>query len=506
MIKIIDDFLNQITMYRLVLYVLITLIIIAILFSFLGILPFNGLSLLLSTLFLVVVCYLTNRVFSSFFAAPTNIESNYITALILALIITPIKNINDIPFLFWAGVLAIASKYILAINKKHIFNPAALAVSITALTINQSASWWIGSSSMMIFVLIAGLLIVRKIERSPMVAAFLITAVASIALYTVMQLSNPSDLILRILLDTPLLFFAFIMLTEPLTTPPKSKLRLSYGILVGLLFNPRLHLGLFYITPEIALLVGNLFSYFVSPKQRLVLAIKEKINYSLDIYDFVFPKTSKINYLPGQYMEWTLAHQGTDSRGNRRYFTLASSPTEDNLRIGVRFDNPSSSYKRALKNFSSNDKIVASQLAGDFTLPKDPNKKLVFIAGGIGITPFRSMIKYLLDINKERQITLFYSNKYINEIVYRDIFTAAGKLLHIKTIYTLTDQDKIPSSWTGRIGRINEQMIIKEVPDFKERVYYISGTHNMVTYFKDILKKMGIDKNQIRSDFFPGYT
>src|SRR5579884_4444100 len=103
-----------------------------------------------------------------------------------------------------------------------------------------------------------------------------------------------------------------------------------------------------------------------------------------NIADFIFQPSHRLAYEPGQYMEFTLAHRKPDSRGNRRYFTLASSPTEDNLRLGVRFYPEGSSFKRTLSRIDNRSKILAGQLAGDFTLPRDPGQKLVFIAGGIG--------------------------------------------------------------------------------------------------------------------------
>src|SRR5690348_7168893 len=104
--KIVDDFLDKITMYRLVLYYLLIVIGLATLLSFFNILHYSPLSILFSTFFLVVVGWITNTIFSSVFDAPTNIESVYITTLILALIITPIKTIHDLPFLGWAAVIS----------------------------------------------------------------------------------------------------------------------------------------------------------------------------------------------------------------------------------------------------------------------------------------------------------------------------------------------------------------------------------------------------------------
>src|SRR5260221_493162 len=127
MINPIDYFLNRITMYRLVLYVLIGLLVIAAAYSSVGIISFPPITLIFTTLFLVVVCWITNRVFSYVFKAPTNVESAYVTALILSLIITPAQSAHGYIFLSWVGILAMASKYILAINNKHIFNPVAIS-------------------------------------------------------------------------------------------------------------------------------------------------------------------------------------------------------------------------------------------------------------------------------------------------------------------------------------------------------------------------------------------
>ncbi len=138
--------------------------------------------------------------------------------------------------------------------------------------------------------------------------------------------------------------------------------------------------------------------------------------------------------------------------------------------------------------------LVASQLAGEFTLPKDLNKKLCFIAGGIGITPFRSMIKFLLDTNQKRDITLLFSNKTELDIVYKDIFDQAFLKLGIKTVYVNTD----------KMGFIDEMMIREQVFDFKDRTFYISGPHSMIDAFEKTLKNLGV-KN-IKVDFFPGYA
>ncbi len=512
MLKPIDNFLNKITMYRVVLYVLIFFFASAIALSFLKLLPYTPLDLTVSMLIILIVSWLANKLFSYAFEAPTNVESIYISALILFFIVPPVQGgvyAQFLPLALWASIWAMASKYILAIRRKHIFNPAAIALVITAFTINQSASWWIGTPAMLPFVVIGGLLIIRKLRRLDLVLSFVISALAIIAILAALKGADTQSILttlIRTARNSAFFFFAFIMLTEPLTGPTTKWWRIAFGVLVGFLFAPSVHIGPYYSTPELALVIGNLFAYLVSPKEKLFLKLKRRVKVGTDTFDFIFSKDRKFSYKPGQYMEWTLKHRSPDTRGNRRYFTLASSPTESEIRLGVKFYPEPSSFKNHLFALPANGSIIAGQLSGDFTLPKNKEQGLVFIAGGIGITPFRSMIRYLLDTGEKREITLLYSNKKVSDIAYRDIFDKAQKELGIKTIYNITDQGDVLTLPYMRSGYIDADNIKKEVPDYLKKTFYISGPHAMVNAFESTLRAMGIPRKNIKIDFFPGFA
>lgn len=493
----IDRFLNSITMYRLVMYFLIALLAIAAIFGAFGILPYSPAAIIFSTLFLVLVAWVVNGICAAILKVPANSESVYITALILALIITPAPptNTSGVIFLAWAAVIAMASKYVLTFDKKHFFNPAAFAVAATALVFGQTASWWIGGNlPMLVFVIVGGALVLRKIQRFDLAAIFLVFALASDVVTH--AAFNPIMTIEQALTHTPLFFFASIMLTEPLTMPPSRRSRLAYGALVGALFSPFIAVGTINSSPELALLVGNVFSFIVSPRGRRVLTLTKKERVSDDIYHFTFAPDKKLSFRPGQYLEWTLGHERADGRGNRRYFTIASSPTEETLQLGVKFYDPSSSFKRALLALKPGDTIMAGQLAGEFTLPRKRSQKLAFIAGGIGITPFRSMVKYLIDRNKPRDAVLFYSNRTAAEVAYRPLFDEAAHAIGLKAHYIMTDSDR----------RLDAQTIAREVPDYRERMFYISGTHAMTNAFRKTLHGMGVPHTHIKTDFFPGFA
>ncbi len=506
----IDNFLNKTTMYRLVFYYLAVLFAAALFLGLFGVLPYSPTALLISLAFVLAVSVAANTLFGYVFEVATNVESIYVTALILTLIIPPPASGNlwsFLPLAFWASLWAMASKYMLAIRSKHLFNPAAFGVALTALTINGNATWWVGGNLPLApFVIIGGLLVVRKIKRSDLVWSFFVAALASIMATTAQGGGDWFGAVPKALLHSPIFFFAFVMLTEPLTTPPTRFLRIFYGALVGVLYAPAIHLGGIYSTPELALLVGNIFSYLVSPKTKLTLRLKDVRKLANDTYDFIFTPDRAMRFKPGQYLEWTLPGAGADNRGNRRYFTIASSPTERDIHLGVKFYNQASTFKKKLASFEAGDAIHAGQLAGDFTMPRNKKKKLVFIAGGIGITPFRSMVKYLADSGERRVVTLLYSNRSVADAAYKDWFDEHAVAAGIKVFYTLTDAEKIPAGWTGGRGILDDRTIRREIPDWQERVFYISGPQAMVSVFRDTLKAMGVRRSQIKTDFFPGFA
>lgn len=499
----IDKFLNSITMYRLVMYGLLFLAAVSIVFGFLSMLAYDGFNFLATLVLILCACYVSNLFFAKLFHAVVNSESWVITACILFFILVPIVNATDLWVTLVAAVVAMASKYIFTVGRKLIFNPAAIAVFLLGLFGFGNAIWWVGSSILLPFVFVFGLLVVRKIRRFSMVFAFIIFALTTIVFFNIGHDISVVQSLSQVIFSWPLIFFATIMLTEPQTTPPHRKLQIFYGGFVGILFGLQFQIGPLYASPEFALIVGNIFSYLVSPKQKLFLYLQEKIELSPLIFEFIFKKPQNFIFVPGQYMEWTLPLAKTDIRGNRRYFTIASSPTEDTIKLGVKIagNNPSV-FKQALRNMKKDSLIIAGNLAGDFVLPKDLQKKLVFIAGGIGITPFKSMIQYMLDSQEKRDVVLFHVCSKEEEFVYKNLCDQAEKSLGVKIVHVLSDKT---AQWTGESGRITEDMIRKHVPDYQSRLFYLSGPNVMVNGYKKLIHNLGIKNAQIMTDYFPGF-
>ena len=505
-------------MYKLTLYLLVFWVVVATIGAIFGFLPdYSPINILTTAFVAVTFCYISNFVFAKLFNAITNTESVFITALIIALVV-PVNMQNSYIISALVSVIAMVSKYLVAIEKRHIINPAVAGLLGMALLFGEnSARWWVGSTYMFPFVAVGGFLLVRKTRREAMVYTFIGVNLLIVCFAAFTRGYDPSNFLAssvasillalrQSLLQSALIFFAVVMLIEPLTSPTSKLKQIYYAVFVAFLHaTPQLRITSFVFTPEMALYAGNIFAYIISPNSRLVLTLKEKVQLSKDTVAFIFSTLQSFKFLPGQYLEWTIPHKKTDNRGNRRYFSLASSPTESTPTIVVKYYDPPSSYKKELFSLPLGTSIIASQLSGDFVLPKDLSKHLVLIAGGVGFAPFRSMIKYIMDNKIKVNITLLFSNKTEDDILYKDLLREAENS-GIKTVNILTEEKDVPLNWTEEKGHITGDMIKKLIPDFNNVTYYISGPQIMVQNIEKTLLETGISKKNIKTDFFPGYS
>lgn len=219
-----------------------------------------------------------------------------------------------------------------------------------------------------------------------------------------------------------------------------------------------------------------------------------------DITMFWFKPETRVKYRAGQFIELFLPHDNPDKRGTKRWFTLSSSPTENLVAITTRrAAENGSSFKQKLFSLESGVELDMSMPMGDFTLPKDAAKAIVFVAGGIGITPMRSMVKYLADHDEQRDITLIHAVNKPEDLAFKDLFEKYG-LKYIPVVKTPA------SGWQGETGSLDGQRILDLTGDVAVERYYLSGPEPMVEAFAKGLKQLGVTKKQLITDFFPGYT
>ncbi len=235
----------------------------------------------------------------------------------------------------------------------------------------------------------------------------------------------------------------------------------------------------------------------------MTLTLQEIREESTQVSTFVFTPDSPISYRAGQHLSIRLPHENPDERGTIRSFSLSSSPTEEYLSITVR--RGVSSFKKTLFSLPLGSTIEARGPGGGFILREEDLGHHVMIAGGIGITPFRSMLTNVCDSHLTMPITLLYSNKTPEEIVFKnylDHFSAKNS--QIKIIHTITRPEGAETVWNGRTGRIDETLIRQSSTDGDR--YYVCGPLPFVEAMVNLLGTMGIPIDRIHYEKFTGYS
>lgn len=260
---------RRILTYRLTLYYLAALVLVSIALAWYGIVRPLPLNIAFSAAVALASCFAVNEIFARVFGARSNWESVAISALILTLIVTPPApaDYTAIGFLVFSCAWAMASKYIVAASKKHTFNPAAFGVALAALFLKGSASWWVGDNSTILpLIIVGGVLVLTRLHYYELVASFAAVVLGLTLINTPLARADTSETLMVV--HSAFCFFLLVMLTEPRTVPLGRWRQVAYGALVGVLYYPNTHLGDYYFTPEVALLIGNLFT-FTSNRRRI---------------------------------------------------------------------------------------------------------------------------------------------------------------------------------------------------------------------------------------------
>jgi len=211
------------------------------------------------------------------------------------------------------------------------------------------------------------------------------------------------------------------------------------------------------------------------------------------IESFIFKPEMPLHWTAGQFLHYVLNHETTDDRGSDRWFTIASAPYERHVMLTTRFAaKGGSTFKKALKALKPGDSIEVSDLDGDFIV-RDPRKDYVFLAGGIGITPFRAILKEAAHAKKPLRATLIYANRKM-VAAYRKEFDAMAKRNSAFKVHYLFHPQ-----------RIDKQTINELVADLKGPHFYVSGPEPMVESVGKMLRQLGVPQARIKQDWFPGY-
>ncbi len=220
---------------------------------------------------------------------------------------------------------------------------------------------------------------------------------------------------------------------------------------------------------------------------------------------FYFEKPKGLDFKAGQFMELTLIDPPqTDAEGNTRAFTIASALYEADLMIATRMRD--TAFKRVLKTLPLGSEVSVDGPFGVLTLHVDAARPAAFLAGGIGITPFRSMVLAATKQNLAHRLFLLYSNRRPEDAAFLDELEALGKQNPRYTLVaTMTEMAKSARFWQGSTGYITREMLEKSVGQLTAPVYYIAGPPGLVKGMQKMLSEARVDRASIRAEEFAGY-
>lgn len=218
-----------------------------------------------------------------------------------------------------------------------------------------------------------------------------------------------------------------------------------------------------------------------------------------------FEKPAGFTFRPGQWIDITLLNPSeTDAEGNTRGFSIASSPQEDVLMVATRLRD--TAFKRQLPTLPLDTEVKMEGPGGSLTLHNNPERPAVFLVGGIGITPVRSILWHAANTKRSQRIFVFYSNRRPEDAAFLKELTGLQKQnVNYTLIPTMTDMAKSTRPWNGETEQIGAELLAKHLRGVKSPIYYVVGPPRMVNGVHTKLNQIGVDDDDIRSEDFEGY-
>lgn len=233
------------------------------------------------------------------------------------------------------------------------------------------------------------------------------------------------------------------------------------------------------------------------------LSFQKRVEVAQNTYSFYFQKDPRFDFIAGEYIRMTLDIKDPDDRGSSRYFTVASSPLNKQSTI-ITTKVIKSSFKKRLLELETGEMVKFFGPLGNFIIEKSDKRPRVFLAGGIGMTTFYSMIKYESETSFISPLTLVASFSKPEEIIYKEELEEISSQSPIfKIIYVITQSEG--TDWDGETGRIDKEKLIKLVPDFKNSVFYVVGPQAMVESLSEVVASLGVAEDNIKKEDFTGY-
>lgn len=500
--RLLDRTLGTIAMYALVLISLLVIGAAAIALSFFDLISPEPAALLASLPVAVAFSYGASWLGSRIVGQKAHLESSLISGLLVFFIMAPSFELLGLLGIALASTIAGASKFLIAYRGRHIFNPAAIGAYVFIFAPLGFPTWWVGTPLLQPLVVIAAFLILYRTRRLDLGFVFIAVAAAIRVAITMTGGGTLVDALSSTFASSPLIFLVGFMLSEPLTLPPRRWQRLGIAVLVAVLYAVPFSIGGLYSDPLLALLIGNVVAFAFTQRRTIRMSLVEKSEVAPATWELTFAPHRRISFRAGQYIELSIPHAKSDFRGMRRYFTISSAPDAGGM-ISVTFtaSEKSSSFKTALLSLPRGSQVNATGIWGDFVLPRDKSQPLLFVAGGIGVTPFASHIAHAHREAEGRDIVMVYASSQSGALPFSELLTEAGVRV---VVFGPQASSPLPEGWEhGGDGHVDGATLSKHVPDLSDRRVYLSGPPALVNDLKSALRKSGA--RRIHTDYFSGY-
>lgn len=220
---------------------------------------------------------------------------------------------------------------------------------------------------------------------------------------------------------------------------------------------------------------------------------------------FQFEKPSNWTFKAGQFIDITMSNPPeTDAEGNTRGFSIASAPEENFIMVTTRLRD--TAFKRSIQKVPLGTEMKLEGPFGNLVLHNNAARPAVFLSGGIGITPIRSILVRAATEKLPHHIFLFYSNRRPEDAAFLDELEGLEKKNpNFHLIATMTQMGKSHRPWKGETGKVDGAMLARHLKDAKNAIYYITGPAGMVKGLHSVLNSTGVDDDDIRTEEFTGY-
>lgn len=491
--ELLDRLTGRVTMYRLVALVLLGIALLAIVLSLAGVLPFPPLGLVASLVVAVVVGYGSNRAFAAVRRLRPHAESGIITGLLGFFLFLPLLSAQALGALALAIAVANLSKYVLVVRGRHLLNPIAIGAVVVLLTGLSGATWWVATPVLLPAIVLGGLLVVRRAGAWDLALPVLIVLVPGTVVKLLATGTPPLTAVWTAVASYPSLFLAAFMVSEPLTAPPRRWQRILVSTLVGVLALLPLRVGVIGMTPEIALVLANVVAFTFGQRRRIRFVLEERRTHPGGVEDLLLRSEAPLRIRPGQYVELSLPHARQDARGVRRAFSPASAPGTG-VRIVTRQAARASSFKQALAAVPPGGAVAGSVVAGDFLPPRNPHQAVLWLASGVGVTPFIAMA----EAEPARDAVLVWRLHDGDDPSW-----AAEALRHVRVLVVAPEGVPVPERWERLDDHLDGAALAGSVLDLAHRTGYAAGSPAWVASARRAARDAGL--RRLRTDRFLGY-